>query len=199
MLIPWTVVKPVTHQIGLGVFATRAIPAGTLIWVEDCLDRRIPIEEFRRLRAPLLEHAYTHAYIPCGANYYLLCWDGAKFMNHSCAPNCLSVAAGVEIAAADIRAGEQMTCDYSGYGLEEWEKFECRCGAPACCGVVATQTRPDAKREQAALTAQALHRAAWVEQPLAFLLSDEQLPHHRMTPPRQRASQAGTLRFSFGA
>jgi len=199
MLIPWTVVQPATDHVGLGVFATRTIPAGTLIWAEDTLDRRIPIEQFRRLRAPLLDHAYTYAYIPCGADYYLLCWDGAKFMNHSCEPNCLSVTAGLEIAATDIRAGEQLTCDYSGYGLEEWERFECRCGAPTCCGVVATRTRSATKRLQESLSAHALQRAAWVEQPLAFLLSEEQQPSHRVAPPRQRISAAETMRFALGA
>src|SRR5690606_20039573 len=42
----------------------------------------------------------------------VLCWDNAKFVNHSFNSSCMSTAYDFEIAVRDIHPGEQLTDDY---------------------------------------------------------------------------------------
>lgn len=44
-------------------------------------------------------------------------------MNHSFNPNCVDTAYNFQMAAKDIRPGEQLTCDYGTLGDDE--EFEC--------------------------------------------------------------------------
>lgn len=175
MLISWTSVRTVNEHIGLGVFAARPIPAGTVIWVEDAFDKRVPVEHFRTLPAYLRETVYHNAYIPFGQTYYLLVWDGAKYLNHSCEPNCLSLSPKVEVAVRNIAPGEQLSNHYSFFGLEPWESFECHCNTKSCQGEVEIQ--PDARllRYHTKLVEAARKRAASVEQPLASALDEHEL------------------------
>jgi hypothetical protein len=175
MLVSWTSVRTVNENIGLGVFATKPIPAGTVIWVEDAFDKRVPVEHFRTLPAYLRETVYHNAYIPFGQDYYLLLWDGAKYLNHSCQPNCLSLSPKVEVAVRNIAAGEQLTNHYSFFGLEPWESFECQCSTKSCQG--SFEIQPDARllRYHSRLVEAARKRAAFVEQPLAAALGFDEL------------------------
>jgi hypothetical protein len=182
VLIPWAEVRTVGEEIGLGVFAGRLIPAGTVVWVEDSLDTRIPVATVRALGGPMREAVYRAAYRPHGAGYYLLCWDGAKYVNHACEPNCLSVMPGLEIAVRDIAPGEQLGNHYAFFGLEAWEIFDCRCGAASCTGRIDLEPSPALLRHRHALVEAARRRAAGVVQPLAPLLGPEPSrllgPHH---------------------
>ena len=66
----------------------------------------------------------------------------ARFMNHSCEPNCYSkiVEVGSRIqdkhiivfAARDLMVGEELQYDYQ-FALGG-DKIECHCGAPTCWG-----------------------------------------------------------------
>ena len=62
---------------------------------------------------------------------------GFRYINHSCEPNtffrCTAKRAEV-YALRDIRAGEELTCDY---GESQHEgKLRCRCGATRCRGFI---------------------------------------------------------------
>jgi hypothetical protein len=65
---------------------------------------------------------------------YVLCWDLARYVNHSCAPTCLSAGYNFEMAARDIQPGEELTDDYATLNLEGG--FECRCKALQCRGTI---------------------------------------------------------------
>jgi hypothetical protein len=54
---------------------------------------------------------------------YMLCWDNARFVNHSFNSNCISTAYNFELAVRDIHPGEELTDDY-GY-LNSPEPFAC--------------------------------------------------------------------------
>lgn len=63
----------------------------------------------------------------------------ARFINHSCAPNCIARIIRVEgkrkiviYADRDIMHGEELTYDYK--FPEEADKIPCLCGAPTCRG-----------------------------------------------------------------
>ncbi len=63
-------------------------------------------------------------------------WNPARFLNHSCQPNCESGLVWGRIwlyALRSIRAGEELTYNY-GHGLAGYEDRPCHCGAPTCVG-----------------------------------------------------------------
>lgn len=131
MIHPDTELRPAGEGIGLGVFATRPIPRSTIVWAFDPLDRILPVSRVVSLAAvyrPIIA-TYTH----CNrAADHVLCWDAARFVNHSCDPNCLMLADRFDVAIRDIAAGEQVTCDYATLNIREDEAFSCACGAADC-------------------------------------------------------------------
>jgi uncharacterized protein len=68
-------------------------------------------------------------------------WNPARFLNHSCAPNCEAQSEDGEVwivAIRDIRAGEEITFNYN-YDLEDYREHPCRCGAPGCVGYIVAE------------------------------------------------------------
>jgi|ERR1035437_942843 SET domain-containing protein len=68
-------------------------------------------------------------------------WNPARFINHSCAPNCEAEKDADRIwivATRDIRAGEEITFNY-GYDLEDYKDYPCRCGSPNCLGYIVAE------------------------------------------------------------
>ena len=62
----------------------------------------------------------------------------ARYINHSCDPNCETEQFGRIIwivAIRDITAGEELTYNY-GYGIDEEPLEPCHCGAQNCCGYI---------------------------------------------------------------
>jgi uncharacterized protein len=62
----------------------------------------------------------------------------AKFINHSCEPNCEVNIIDNHIwiiAIKDIKKGEEITYDYS-YDLEDFQDHHCKCGSKKCFGFI---------------------------------------------------------------
>ena len=111
MIHPDTELRFVNESIGHGVVATRDIPKGTITWVQDELDREFSPGDIRRLGKPFAASLDKY----CFRNQHgrwVLCWDHARFVNHSFKSNCVTTAYNFEIAVRDIRAGEELTDDY---------------------------------------------------------------------------------------
>lgn len=133
MMHPDTERRFVNDMIGHGVFATAFIPKGTIVWVLDELDRIMAPDEVRDLPLPLRAVVERYAYVaPDGQ--YILCWDDARYMNHSCRPTSRGVGDAFEIAVRDIVPGEELTCEYGILNLSG--SFDCACGAMDCRGMV---------------------------------------------------------------
>jgi hypothetical protein len=130
---PDTELRFVNAEIGNGVFATRFIPKGTITWVRDRLDQAFTPEAVDRLPPAYHDIVLKYSFIDAHCRF-VLCWDHARFMNHSCDPTCLSAGYDFEIAIRDIEAGEELTDDYGSLNLEYG--FECRCGSPRCRTVI---------------------------------------------------------------
>lgn len=132
MIHPNTELRRTDREIGYGVVATTPIPRGTITWVRDPLDQRfdpaIVAGMPDLLRASLERYCYREV---DGA--YVLCWDHARFNNHSCRPTCRTVG-DFDIAVRDIDAGEELTIEYA--TINVLESFACRCGAMDCRGTV---------------------------------------------------------------
>jgi hypothetical protein len=136
MVHPDTELRFVSPTMGWGVFATRSIPRGTITWALDVLDQRFPPTSVAALPAYARAQLEKYSYID-GRGVHILCWDHARFFNHSCAANCLSVGYEFELAVRDIAVGEELTDDYG--TLNPAEPFPCECGAAGC----RTQVLPD--------------------------------------------------------
>jgi SET domain-containing protein len=131
---------------GFGVYAVRAIAAGTRI-IEYTGELIAHAEGERRYpTAPDGHEEPEHTYLlqlderrVIDAN---VGGNDARFINHSCAPNCEPMPAGDHmwiVSVRRIRAGEELGYDYA-IELDEphtparKRRFPCRCGARACRG-----------------------------------------------------------------
>ncbi len=133
MIHPHTELRFIRPEIGWGVVAIRPIPKGTITWALDCLDQRYTREQFLALPSYAQKQLETYSYVDRHGRH-VLCWDHARFVNHSCDANCLSVGYDFEMAIRDIAAGEELTDDYG--TLNPSEPFPCNCGVTDCRKVV---------------------------------------------------------------
>lgn len=111
MIHPKTELKYINNEIGYGVVATDFIPAGTITWVLDKLDREFSPPEFQAMEPIYQNILDTYTYRNNKGNF-VLCWDNGRYVNHSFNSNCLSTAYDFEISIRDIHPGEQLTDDY---------------------------------------------------------------------------------------
>src|SRR3954462_14155227 len=125
MVHPDTELRYVNDEIGWGVFATRMIPRGTVIWALDALDQIFTAKQIESMPAYAREMLDKYSYVD-GRGRNILCWDHARFFNHSCNANCLSLGYDFEVAIRDVAVGEELTDDYG--ALNPTEPFPCRCG-----------------------------------------------------------------------
>jgi SET domain-containing protein len=119
---------------GTGAFARRDIPKGTRV-IEYIGEKISKQESLRRCEADN-EYIFT-----LNGEQDLdgkVDWNPARFINHSCTPNC---DADVEndhiwiVAARDLKEGEELTYNY-GFDLEDYKDYPCRCGSPECVGFI---------------------------------------------------------------
>jgi hypothetical protein len=118
MIHPHTELRFISPEIGYGVVAKQFIPKGTITWVLDDLDREFTPAQKHALSEPFREILDVYAYRNRLGNY-ILCWDNARFVNHSFHSNCLTTPYEFEIAIRDIHPGEQLTDDYGYLNIEE--------------------------------------------------------------------------------
>ncbi len=173
MILSFTETRQVKPSIGVGVFATREIPMGTIVWTQDVFDqvwsqpRAAQLPEARRA---ILER---WAHLDAERNF-ILCWDSGKLINHSCSPNLRGVGPWFQVARKDISAGEELCCDYAECNIDP--ALACECGAPGCRGTIHSsdlETFADLWDAEAAVLLQRLNQ---VEQPLwSHLLAPQEV------------------------
>jgi SET domain-containing protein len=104
---------------GTGLFADQFIPKGTLIWkFQPGFDIKIDRNELEELPKVAREAFLKYAYLSVTSNKYVLCFDNARFFNHSDTPNCVEQASpdgeeeGITVTARDILSGEELISNY---------------------------------------------------------------------------------------
>lgn len=117
MIHPDTELRFINEVIGYGVVAKKLIPKGTITWVQDDLDRIYNPEDIEKIDPLMLDYLDTYCFTN-NKGQKILCWDNAKFVNHSFTPSCMSTAYDFEIAIRDIQPGEQLTDDYGYLNVE---------------------------------------------------------------------------------
>lgn len=122
MIHPDTQLGFVSSSVGYGVFATKLIPKGTIIWVLDKLDQEIDESYILSMddvfREQLLKYSFRNS-----QGKYVLCWDIARYINHSFNANCILTPYDFVLAARDIHPKEELTEDYGLLNLDE--SFDC--------------------------------------------------------------------------
>jgi len=129
---------------GKGAFATRRIRKGQRIieyrgeiihWQEA--DRRYDDESMRRHHTFLFQ--IDDRFVIDAA----VRGNDAKYINHSCDPNCEAVDDEGQIfieAIKNIQPGVELTYDYQFESDETFEEalrtYPCRCGSPNCRGTI---------------------------------------------------------------
>ena len=135
---------------GFGGYATRPIAAGTRI-IEYAGERLTPAAAEARYPDVPGERHHTDLFaidddvvVDAAVN-----GNAARFLNHSCAPNCDAVFDDGRIwidAIHDIEVGEELVYDYA-YVLPERHtpaakrRFPCCCGAITCRGTILAKKR----------------------------------------------------------
>ena len=130
---------------GRGAFAIRPIRRGTRI-IEYTGEVISPDEADRRYDDGGMGRHHTFLFSVTSKKVIDAAVGGneARFINHSCAPNCEAIDDRSRIyieAIRDIAPGEELTYDYAyerdGTEDEKWEKvYACHCGAPTCRGTI---------------------------------------------------------------
>lgn len=118
MIHPHTEIRFINDKIGYGVVATQFIPKGTITWALDKLDRIFTSEQIRQLD-PLYQQVLDKYTYRNSEGNYILCWDNARFVNHSANSSCITTAYEFELAIRDIYPGEELTDDYGYLNIEE--------------------------------------------------------------------------------
>lgn len=116
MIHPHTELRYISPEVGYGVVATQFIPAGTITWVLDKLDREFTPKDFQKLEPIYQDILETYTFRNNKGNL-VLCWDHGRYVNHSFNSNCLTTAYDFEIAIRDINIGEQLTDDYGNLNI----------------------------------------------------------------------------------
>lgn len=131
MIHPDTELRYINQVIGYGVFATKLIPKGTIVWVWDNFDQTFTQEEIDQLYPHYRSIIDRYAYIEHDGQC-VLCWDHARFVNHSCEANCFAAGFGFnfEVTVQDIYPNEELTNDYG--ILNRQYDFPCLCGSKNC-------------------------------------------------------------------
>jgi len=140
---------------GRGAFATRPIKRGTRI-IEYTGERISHEEADRRYDDGGMGRHHTFLFSIDKQTVIDAAVDGndARFINHSCAPNCEAIDERKHIyieAIRDIAPGEELTYDYAyerdGTEDEEWERlYLCKCGAATCRGTILAPMKKRGKK-----------------------------------------------------
>jgi uncharacterized protein len=118
MIHPHTELRYINDVVGYGVVATQFIPKGTITWAMDKLDRVFTSQEVYSMEEMYQEIIEKYTYRNNKGNF-ILCWDHARFVNHSFDSNCITTAYEFEIAVRDIHPGEELTDDYGYLNISE--------------------------------------------------------------------------------
>ena len=135
---------------GLGAFATRRLPRGIRL-IEYAGERLTPAQADARYPDVPGERHHTYLFaidddVVVDAE---VVGNEARWINHSCDPNCDAVIDDARIwieTIRDIEIGEELAYDYSLQLVERHtaaakRRFPCNCGAQKCRGTMLSRKR----------------------------------------------------------
>jgi len=125
--IPFAVQPSRVH--GSGLFATSFLPATSNVFSFYA-------------NVPLATEAPKDVIILSDSTHIDGSISTAKYLNHSCIPNCVAVRTGENTfalkALKDINKGQELLINY-GYGMEGHAERPCNCGEKMCIGFIVAE------------------------------------------------------------
>ena len=132
-----------------GVFAKKNIPEGVRI-IEYVGEKITKKEAERRAEIPFekskecINHGAVYIF-ELNKRYDIdgnVPYNTARFINHTCEPNCETLLMRGHIwivAIRDIKQGEELSYNY-GYSFEDYESHKCHCKKVNCVGYILDET-----------------------------------------------------------
>jgi SET domain-containing protein len=117
-----------TKKYGKAVFAQQTIRKGEVI---AAFDGPFYDDDFDQWTEDLLNHAIQYAKTDWRDSKGI-----ARWINHSCEPNCGIKDYFKVVAMRKIEKGEQITWDYEMTEKNDTWKMKCRCGSPGCRKII---------------------------------------------------------------
>ncbi len=115
---------------GIGLFAAEFVPKGKEVWkFKTGFDLEFSEKELYSLglSQQALEQFLNYCYRSPGTGKYMLCFDDARFVNHSENPNVkgngLERELDMDIALYDISIGDEITYNYITEDADYYRKF----------------------------------------------------------------------------
>lgn len=108
---------------GLGCYTEEDIKKGDVVWKMDpTLDIVLDEDSIKNYPPSVVEFLKMYAYgqLEDGKKTFILCCDHARHMNHSEEANVIEAGDGnaINLAARDIKKGEELTCDYNAFDTD---------------------------------------------------------------------------------
>ena len=121
-----------TKKFGRGVFATKKIKKGEVIAI---FDGEFLDDDFDDWSEDILNHAIQFAKSGFRDSKGI-----ARYVNHSCEPNCGIKDYFKIVAMRHILPGEHVTWDYEMTERSSWWKMKCACGSVICRKIIGNYT-----------------------------------------------------------
>ena len=114
---------------GVGCFAGEDIKSGQVVWKFDpILDVELDQQTINTYPESVKSflHMYAYGQQSGSKKTFILCGDHSRHMNHSDHANLIEAGNGdaFNIAARDILAGEELTCDYNAFDTDASFKLQ---------------------------------------------------------------------------
>jgi len=129
MIHPDVRLKHINELMGYGIFATKLIPKGTIVYIRDPYERVFTRTEYDAIAEPYLSIVERYCYTT-PEDKLILSWDLSKYVNHNCNSSSLMTGWGCSVAVRDIAEGEEITEDYGLFNIREVIDIYCAC--PNC-------------------------------------------------------------------
>lgn len=187
MIHPNTELRLINDTVGYGVFATKRIPQGTIVYVKDSMEIEISPTQYLLYQPEMQDSIEKYSYID-ERGYRIISWDFGKYVNHCCNCNSISTGYGFEIAIRDIEIGEQITDEYGIFNLQE--EMTLQCGFEGCRKTIKPSDFDDYYQEWDEKIKQALPKLHDVEQvllPFVDLVTIEKLDDYFENPETYRS------------
>jgi len=136
MLHPAIVATSEDSIHGVCLVTNQPIREGEVVWELD-----EPTYTWKQIESWPAERqkAFDWYGFQCGVDRYSLPEGLSREMNHSCDPTTWWSNSTTLVARRDIRAGEEITYDYSTSDIDQDFEMECQCGSPLCRGTVSNR------------------------------------------------------------
>jgi SET domain-containing protein len=124
---------------GFGIYATRAIKKGDVIFYGEEKAQRIVTKRFIEKNWSEEQKLNFRRYAYAISDEVFILWDDNPSewapQNHSCDANTGIDGLNV-IALRNIKKNEELTLDYAQFLDENMEPFQCKCSSPNCRGLI---------------------------------------------------------------